>query len=68
MNKRLSVELGQSWAAVRGQDAYHLLVAVGARPVFSHISRAWMAQRHQGADVIALAEARNYVVTVGDAA
>lgn len=67
-NKHLAVELGRSWAAVRGRDAYHLLVAVGARPVWSPISRAWMAQRHQGADLVALAEARNYMVTVGEAA
>jgi hypothetical protein len=63
-NKRLTVELGRSWTAVSGRDAYPLLVAVGARPLWSAISRAWMGQRHSGQNVIALAEERNYVVEV----
>lgn len=66
--KRLSIELGRAHTAVRGRDAYTLLVAVGARPIWSPISRAWMAQRYQGHDVIALAEARGYVTDVREAA
>jgi hypothetical protein len=63
-NKRLTVELGRSWTAVSGRDAYPLLVAVGARPVWSALSKAWMAQRHHGQNAIALAEERNYLVGV----
>jgi hypothetical protein len=63
-NKRLTVELGRSWTAVSGRDAYPLLVAVGARPIWSALSRAWMAQRHHGQNILALAELRNYVVDV----
>lgn len=62
--KRLTVELGRSWTAVSGRDAFPLLTATGARPIWSPISKAWMAQRHSGLNVIALAELRNYMVDV----
>lgn len=66
--KRLSIELGRSHVAVSGRDAYTMLVAVGARPTWSPISRAWMAQRHQGDDLVALSDARGYVTDVREVA
>lgn len=64
--KALTVEMPDrgSWAAVSGRDAYTLLVAVGSRPLWSHISKAWMCSHRHGLDVAALADRRGYVVSV----
>lgn len=68
-HKSLRVELGRRgcWSATRGRDAYTLLVAVGARPIWSALSKAWMSSYEHGRSVIALAEARNYLVDVTEA-
>lgn len=68
-HKSLRVELGRRgcWSATRGRDAYVLLEAVSATPIWSALSRAWMANYRHGLDVIALAERRGYLVEVTEA-
>lgn len=62
MTRQLTVILERNCAQVRGNLAHDLLKAVGARPVWSAVSKAWMVQPGAGRDVAALAEARGYMV------